>query len=104
MALSLKLKRAKRSLKRAIVAGCIRSLPFWIACTSPRSCPAMSWSDVLRTAKSKARLGALENARGLLASNCIQRAGRCKNDTGLSNTARRWFTRGEQIPSINPKS
>ena len=103
MAVSLKLKRAKRSMKRAIDAACICSLPLRIASTSPRSCPAMSASDVLRTAKSKARLGALLNARRLPASNCIQRAG-LQERHRASNTALRWITKGKPIPSINPMS
>ena len=64
----------------------------------------MSSSDVFRVANSNAKFGAAVKAHGLLASNCIQRAGRCRKDTGLVSTALVPKTIGEQIPKINPKS
>ena len=49
----------------------------------------MSSSDVRRTANSNAKFGAAVNEPLLLASNCIHRAGFCRNDTGLISTAGR---------------
>ncbi|COV70260.1 Uncharacterised protein [Mycobacterium tuberculosis] len=91
-------------MNRRTVATWIRSLPLTMPTTSRRSSPAMSWSDVLRTASSKAKFGAAEKHRPLVASSCIQRAGRRKNDIGLINIARRRATSGAQIPRIRPIS
>ena len=62
---SRKLKCANRSTKRCNVAGSTRSAPLMMPSTSPRSSPARSLSVVLRAAKSKAKLGAAENACGV---------------------------------------
>ncbi|CFS31096.1 Uncharacterised protein [Mycobacterium tuberculosis] len=74
-------------MKRRSVATFTRSAPVTIVRTCPRSSPAISSSDVLRTANSKPKFGALEICARCLANNCIQRAGRCKNAMGLINTA-----------------
>ena len=58
---SRQLNGANRSAKRRSVAACMRSLPLMMPSTSPRSSPAMSSSDVRRTASSKAKFGAAEN-------------------------------------------
>ena len=89
MAVSLRPKAAKRLLKRAIVPAWTCSLPLISVSALPRSSPAKSLSVVRRVANSKAKFGAAEKVCELLASNCIQRAGRCKNAIGLINTARR---------------
>ena len=64
----------------------------------------MSSSDVFRVARSNAKFGAAVNGHGLVASNCIQRAGRTRNDAGLVSTALVPNTIGEQTPKIKPKS
>src|SRR4051812_39095642 len=104
MAVSLRLKRAKRWLKRLIVAGHTRSAPLLIASTYARSSPAISSSEVLRAAKSKPKLGAQEYDRPLLASNCIQRAGRCRNAVGVMNTIGVPENIGLKIMKNNPMS
>ena len=54
----------------------------------------MSSSDVRRTANSNAKFGAADHEWLLVASNCIHRAGFCRNDTGLISTA----TSGRTLP------
>ena len=48
----------------------------------------MSSSVVLRTASSKAKFGAAEKTRLLVASDCTHRAGRCRKDIGLVSSLR----------------
>ncbi|CNJ02378.1 Uncharacterised protein [Mycobacterium tuberculosis] len=64
----------------------------------------MSSSEVLRAARSNAKFGAAEYALLLVASICIQRAGRCRKDAGLVSTAGMPARIGRQIPTIRPMS
>jgi hypothetical protein len=64
----------------------------------------MSSSDVFRAANSNAKFGAIEYDLLLLASNCIHRAGRCRNATGLISTAGTPNRTGAQIPRYKPIS
>lgn len=91
-------------MKRVIDAGCTRSLPLARPTTPLRSSPAMSSSEIRRTARSNAKFGPPENGRGWLASSRIHRAGSIRNAIGLVNTAGRPHTVGKQIPWMSPMS
>ncbi|CAG7264744.1 hypothetical protein PICSAR29_04586 [Mycobacterium avium subsp. paratuberculosis] len=65
----------------------MRSAPLTMLMMLPRSTPARSASVVLRTASSKAKLGAAEKTGSARDIAWIQRAGRCRNATGLVRSA-----------------
>ena len=57
-----------------------------------------------RPATSNAKFGPAEKEWLLLASSCIHRAGRARNDAGLVSTACTPANRGPQIPNSKPMS
>lgn len=85
---SRKLKWANRSTKRCRVACSTRSAPLMMPSTPPRSSPARSASVVLRAVRSKAKLGAEDQACGFVASARTQRDGLSRNASGLVRSAR----------------